>query len=165
MAVSLTQATATPQEPTTPLPSAPPDGLRPDTPKGKKRILLAEDLEDNRDVVMLFLNNSTYDLDPAENGAVALEKFTAGTYDLVLMDMQMPVMDGFTATAAIRAWEREHRRPPIPILALTANAFQEDIDKSLAAGCTAHLTKPIKKKLLLAALDQYLTPPSHKAAA
>lgn len=88
------------------------------------------------------------------NGAQALEQFKNGTYDLVLMDMQMPVMDGLEATAAIRQWEREQHRTPTPIIALTANAFKEEADKSLAAGCTAHITKPIKKKTLLAVIAQ-----------
>jgi len=64
------------------------------------------------------------------------------------------VMDGLTATRAIRAYEAQHGRPATPVIAFTAHAFKEDIDKSLAAGCTAHLTKPIKKQALLAALAQ-----------
>ncbi|GKS66192.1 hypothetical protein YTPLAS72_34960 [Nitrospira sp.] len=118
------------------------------------QILLAEDLEDNRDVVTLFLKDTPYQLEMAVNGAQALEQFKNGTYDLVLMDMQMPVMDGLEATAAIRQWEREQHRTPTPIIALTANAFKEEADKSLAAGCTAHITKPIKKKTLLAVIAQ-----------
>jgi CheY-like chemotaxis protein len=128
------------------------------------RILLVEDLEDNRDVVALFLKETPYQLDMAENGAVALQKFQTGTYDLVLMDMQMPVMDGLQATAAIRQWEHEQQRRPTPIVALTANAFKEESDKSLAAGCTAHVTKPIKKKTLLATVAQYATAPRDQAA-
>jgi CheY-like chemotaxis protein len=81
---------------------------------------------------------------------VAVERFTtAGAYDLVLMDMEMPVMDGYTATRQIRAWEREHRLAPTPIIALSAYALAEEIEKSFAAGCDAHLTKPIKKADLL----------------
>ncbi|MDR4467312.1 MAG: PAS domain S-box protein [Nitrospira sp.] len=117
-------------------------------------ILLAEDLEDNRDVVKLFLKDTPYQLEMAVNGAQALEQFKNGTYDLVLMDMQMPVMDGLEATAAIRQWERDQRRTPTPIIALTANAFKEEADRSLAAGCTAHMTKPIKKKTLLTLIAQ-----------
>lgn len=117
-------------------------------------ILLVEDLEDNRDVVALFLKDTPYQLDMAENGAVALQKFQTGRYDLLFMDMQMPVMDGLQATAAIREWERAQQRRPTPIVALTASAFKEEADKSLAAGCTAHLTKPIKKKTLLNAIAQ-----------
>lgn len=118
------------------------------------RILLAEDLEDNREVVKLFLKDTPYQLEMAENGAAALERFKGGTYDLVLMDMQMPVMDGLDATAAIRHWEREQLRKPTPIIALTANAFTEEANHSLAAGCTAHMTKPIKRQTLLAIIAQ-----------
>ena len=129
------------------------------------RILLAEDLEDNRDVVALFLKTTAYELDMAENGAIALDKFKTGTYDLVFMDMQMPVMDGYQATGSIREWEKEQARTPTPILALTANAFPEELEKSLAAGCTAHLTKPIKKKTLLDAVRQYARHHAHREAA
>ena len=128
------------------------------------RILLVEDLEDNRDVIALFLKDTPYQVDMAENGAIALQKFQTGRYDLVLMDMQMPVMDGLEATAAIRAWERVQQRRPTPIVALTANAFKEEADKCLAAGCTAHLTKPIKKKTLLTAIVQWTDSPKDQAA-
>ncbi|MBS0149524.1 MAG: PAS domain S-box protein [Nitrospira sp.] len=128
------------------------------------RILLVEDLEDNRDVIALLLKETPYRLDMAENGAVAVEKFKLSTYDIVLMDMQMPVMDGLQATMEIRQWEREHRRRPTPIVALTANAFKEETDKSLAVGCTAHVTKPIKKETLLTTIARYTTPPASQAA-
>lgn len=128
------------------------------------RILLVEDLEDNRDVVALFLKDTSYQIDMAENGAVALQKFQTSRYDLVLMDMQMPVMDGLTATATIREWERVQQRRATPIVALTANAFKEETDKCLAVGCTAHLTKPIKKKTLLTAITQCVNPPRNQAA-
>lgn len=158
LCVALRQAAAAPAPPT-PVPSGPePTGVAP------LRILLAEDLEDNRAIVRLFLKDMPYTIEEAENGLVALQKFQAGTYDLVFMDMQMPVMGGLEASVAIRAWEREQQRAPTPILALTANAFKEELDKSLAAGCTAHLTKPVKKKTLLAAIVQYANPPSGLAA-
>ncbi|MDH5639912.1 MAG: response regulator [Nitrospira sp.] len=128
------------------------------------RILLVEDLEDNRDLVTLFLKDTPCRLAMADNGLVAVQRCQSETYDLVLMDMQMPVMDGLQATATIRRWEHEHRHAPMPIVALTANAFKDELDKSLAAGCIAHLTKPIKKKTLLAAIAQYATPPSDLAA-
>jgi CheY-like chemotaxis protein len=128
------------------------------------RILLAEDLEDNRDVVTLFLKETACVLDMAENGAVAVEKFHTGIYDLILMDIQMPVMDGYNATRAIRLWEQKRQRPPIPILALTANAFQNEITQSLSAGCTAHLTKPIKRHTLLTAIARYAGAAKDQAA-
>jgi CheY-like chemotaxis protein len=91
----------------------------------------------------------------AENGAIAFEKFTAGHFDLVLMDRQMPVMDGLTATRAIRAWEHANHRPPTPIIALTASALKGDQEKFVAAGCTAYLTKPIKQDVLLQAIKEH----------
>ncbi len=118
-------------------------------------ILLVEDLEDNRQLVALFLKDTPYQIESAENGQVAVEKFQSGDYDLVFMDIQMPVMDGRAATMAIRQWEHERHRRPTPILALTANALKEEADLSLAAGCTAHLTKPIDKSTLLTAIADY----------
>jgi len=129
------------------------------------RILLVEDLEDNRDVIRLFLKDTPYQLDMAENGAIGVQRFQAGAYDVVFMDTQMPVMDGLEATAAFRRWEQEQQRQPTPIISLTANAFQEEIDKSLAAGCTAHLSKPIKKKVLLQAIRDHTKPISTERAA
>jgi len=128
------------------------------------RILLVEDLEDNRDLIALFLKNTAYELDMAENGAIAVEKFKAYTYDLVFMDLQMPVMDGYEATGLIRAWEKEQTRTPTPVLALTANTLAEAHEKSLAAGCTAYLTKPLKKKTLLTAIVDYTGRPLDETA-
>ncbi|MBS0149517.1 MAG: response regulator [Nitrospira sp.] len=129
-----------------------------------RHILLVEDLEDNREIVALLLKGTACRLDVAENGAVGLQKVQTGAYDMVFMDMQMPVMDGLQATAAIRRWECEQHRTPTPIIALTANAFKEEADKSLAAGCTAHVAKPIKKKTLLATIAQYATTSNDRAA-
>ncbi len=128
------------------------------------RILLVEDLEDNRDLVALFLKDTPCRIEIAENGEIAVQKFQSAAYDLVFMDIQMPVMDGRAATVAIREWEHEHHRPPTPILALTANALKEEADLSLAAGCTAHLTKPIKKSTLLTAIAQWTDPPKNHTA-
>ena len=90
-----------------------------------------------------------------EKGLVlACEKFAAGEYDLVLMDRQMPIMDGLTATRAIRKWELANGRAPTPIIALTAAALKGDREKCLAAGCTAFLTKPIKQEMLLQAIRE-----------
>jgi len=118
------------------------------------RILLAEDSEDNRVLVRSFLRE--HHLDEAEDGAAALAMFTGGgRYDLVLMDVQMPVMDGLTATAAMRAWEREHAAAPTPILAFTAHGLPEEIKRSLDAGCNDHLTKPVRKATLLRAVERH----------
>ncbi len=117
------------------------------------KILLAEDSPDNRQLIEAYLKNLPHTLDIAENGQVAVTKFMRARYDLVLMDVQMPVMDGYTAVRRIRQWEREHGRPPTPIAALTASALEEDICNSFDAGCTAHLSKPIKKSVLLTAIS------------
>lgn len=111
-----------------------------------------------------YLKQDAYVVDMADNGRMALEKFQTGTYDLVLMDVQMPIMDGLQATHAMRQWERTQHRAPTPILALTAHALKEETKKSLDAGCTAHLTKPIKKQALLRAIEDYATPRTEQAA-
>ena len=113
------------------------------------RILLAEDNPGNRMLVRAFLKSTQYEIDEAENGAVAVKKFTSGKYDVVLMDMYMPLVDGYEATAAIRKWERENRAVRTPVIALTAAAMSGDMEKSLAAGCDFHVTKPVSKAVLL----------------
>src|SRR5882672_10726804 len=119
------------------------------------RILIAEDSPVNLLLIERYLKDPVYEIDTACDGAVAFQKFQSGAYDLVLMDLQMPVMDGYAATRTMRAWEVEHRKAPTPILALTAHAFQEEREKSLAAGCNAHLIKPIRKPELLEAIRQH----------
>jgi two-component system sensor histidine kinase/response regulator len=128
------------------------NGEGPDSAPAPLDILLVEDNPDNRLLIHAYLKNQPYHVDEAENGAIAVEKFRAGRYDLVLMDVQMPVLDGHQATRAIREWEVRQGRAPTPIIALTAHAFREEIDKSLAAGCNAHLSKPVKKTVLLEAI-------------
>ena len=120
------------------------------------RILLAEDAEDNRALIRAYLAKTRHVLDTAEDGAAAVEKYRTGKYDLVLMDVQMPVMDGHSAARAIRDLEHETGRPRVPIYALTAFAFRDDAEKTRAAGCDGHLTKPIKKATLLALLEDHL---------
>jgi CheY-like chemotaxis protein len=119
------------------------------------RILLAEDYLFNREVVEGYLEQSPVQIDVAENGLQALNLFQTGHYDLVLMDMQMPVMDGYTATQEIRRYEQQQGRAPIPIIALSAFALQEEIDKSLAAGCNEHLSKPVQREDLLDCLARH----------
>jgi PAS domain S-box-containing protein len=130
-------------------------GTGPEPPLPALRILLAEDSPDNRTITMAYLKDTPYRVEIAATGAAACEKFTNGNYDLVLMDWQMPVMDGLTATRTIRAWEQANDRPPIPIIALTASALKGDREKCLAAGCTAFLAKPIKQDVLLQAIKEY----------
>ncbi|MBF0589768.1 MAG: response regulator [Magnetococcales bacterium] len=119
------------------------------------RVLLAEDSLDNALLIQSFMKRTPHHLTVVVNGALALEKVQSDAFDLVLMDMQMPIMDGYEATRLIRRWEVEHGRTPLPVLALTAHALHGDRDKSLEAGCDRHLTKPIKKRLLLKVLSEY----------
>jgi len=125
-------------------------------PAAAKRLLLVEDNADNRLLIRSYLKREPYVVDEAENGAIAVSCAGQRHYDLILMDVQMPVMDGHTATRAIRDLEAATGATPVPIIALTAHAVKEDMEKSLAAGCTAHLTKPIKKQVLLDALVEHL---------
>jgi CheY-like chemotaxis protein/HPt (histidine-containing phosphotransfer) domain-containing protein len=134
--------------------TAVPIGAGPELPLPALRILLVEDSPDNRTITVAYMRDTPYRVDIAENGAIALEKFTAGPYDLVLMDRQMPVMDGLTATRAIREWEQANHRPLTPIVALTAAALKGDQEQCLAAGCTAYLSKPIKQEVLLRAIKE-----------
>jgi PAS domain S-box-containing protein len=124
--------------------------------KQSLRILLVEDNEDNRFLIASYLKKLPHEVDFACNGLEAVEKIQeGGVYDVIFMDIQMPVMDGYTATGAIRDWEAKHQLKPAVIVALTAHALQEDEQKSIHAGCDGHLIKPIKKQVFLAALEQY----------
>jgi CheY-like chemotaxis protein/HPt (histidine-containing phosphotransfer) domain-containing protein len=141
-----------------------PVGAGPEPPLPALRILVVEDSPDNRTITLAYLRDTPYRVEIAENGAIACEKFTVGHYDVVLMDRQMPVMDGLTATRAIRDWEQANHRAPTPIIALTASALKGDQEKCVAAGCTAYLTKPIKREVLLQAIKELslAAPPSSK---
>ena len=111
-----------------------------------RRILLAEDMEINAEIMIDVLSMEEIEADHAENGKIAVEMFeesAPGTYSAILMDIRMPVMDGLEATEAIRALTRPDAKT-IPIIALTANAFDEDVQRSLQAGMNAHLTKPVE---------------------
>ena len=118
-------------------------------------VLLVEDSPANCAVVEAYLKNTPYKIEVAENGQIAVEKFMSSRYDLVFMDLQMPVMDGYTATKLIRQWEIEEGIEPTPIVALTAHALDDDEQKSIDAGCTAHITKPIMKPALMEAINRH----------
>ena len=128
------------------------------------RVLLADDHPANRKVIEIMLAATAMELVAVENGSEALDALMGGEFDLVLMDMQMPVMDGLTATKAIRAFEASQGRDRTAILMLTANAMAEHVSQSLAAGADGHLTKPITLTALFAAMNEALSGSRREAA-
>ncbi len=123
-----------------------------------KRLLLVEDIELNREIAVEILGQEGFEVDSAENGSVAvdkIEKSQPGYYDAVLMDVQMPVMNGYEAAKAIRALQNP-ALAAIPIIAMTANAFEEDKKAALEAGMNSHVSKPIDVGALLEALEEVI---------
>jgi signal transduction histidine kinase/HPt (histidine-containing phosphotransfer) domain-containing protein/ActR/RegA family two-component response regulator len=115
------------------------------------RILVTDDTAANRELVGLVLRKAGLTIEEAENGAIALEMAASESFDLILMDMQMPVMDGFTATSMLR-----ESGNTTPVIAFTANVTEQDRQSCLEAGCNGFLTKPINIDLLLTTLTNYL---------
>ena len=124
------------------------------------RVLLAEDNPANRTLIAALLGSMDVSLDMVENGEEAVRAVETTAYDLILMDMQMPVMDGPAATRAIRA-----SGDTTPIVALTANVLPEQIEQCRASGMQGHVAKPIDPRALLAALSEHARPAHEKAAA
>ncbi|MBU0664067.1 MAG: response regulator [Proteobacteria bacterium] len=120
------------------------------------RILLVDDNKDNCNLIRLYLYNTPFTLKTAGNGQEAVTTFCAKPYDLVLMDIEMPIMDGYEATQKIRQWEQRQQRTPVPIIALTAHAFIRFKKKCLDAGCNDFLTKPVKKAKLIETIATHL---------
>jgi signal transduction histidine kinase/DNA-binding NarL/FixJ family response regulator len=116
------------------------------------RILVADDYDVNRDIVRAFLKNTPCRLEEAGDGASAITKIMGAEWDLVLMDLQMPEIDGYEATRTIRAWEKRSGRPRLPMIALTAHASAEDVAATKVAGFDGHLAKPFAKKDLIKAI-------------
>jgi len=122
------------------------------------RVLMAEDVEQNAEILADLLELEGIEAEHAENGEVAVRMFSEkekGYYDAILMDVRMPVMDGLTATGAIRKLDREDART-IPIIAMTANVFDEDVESSLKAGMNAHLAKPVEPDRLYSVLAELI---------
>ncbi len=116
------------------------------------RVLLVEDNRVNQFVALRQLAKFGYEAEAVNGGAEAIARHTLAAYDVILMDCQMPEMDGFEATRRIRAWEKAERRPAVQIIALTANAMQGDREMCLAAGMNDYLTKPVDEREMRAAL-------------
>ncbi|MCD4706233.1 MAG: response regulator, partial [Candidatus Sabulitectum sp.] len=119
------------------------------------KILAADDSSDNRFLLTAFLKKYPCELTIVQNGQEALEAFKESKFDIVLMDMQMPVMDGFAATRLIRKWETANNLKATPILALTAYALPEEIKHCTDAGCDSHVSKPVRKKTLIKAIKDF----------
>ncbi len=124
----------------------------------RAKILIGEDFEDNCFLIRAYLKEMPYELTFESNGKAVISRLSNSDFDLILMDVQMPEMDGLTATRAIRALERAQGVRAIPIIAMTANASPQDVDRSTEAGCTAHLSKPVSKVELLRAIEQHRRP-------
>jgi CheY-like chemotaxis protein len=123
-----------------------------------RRVLLAEDVSVNAEIMMMVLAMREMKAELAENGRIAVELFEShepGYYDAILMDMRMPEMDGLEATRVIRSLPRDDAKT-IPIIALTANAFDEDVQRSLQAGLNAHLSKPVEPAILFESLENLI---------
>ena len=138
-----------------PAPEAPAAGSK----LAGRRVLMAEDVEQNAEILQDLLELEEIESERAENGEAAVRMFSekpAGYYDAILMDVRMPVMDGLTAARTIRELERPDAKT-IPIIAMTANVYDEDVERSLQAGMNAHLAKPIEPEKLYEALLRYIS--------
>jgi signal transduction histidine kinase/CheY-like chemotaxis protein len=133
------------------------EGAKPDIVFAGRRILLAEDVEINREIVLTLLERTKLEIDCAENGIEAVRKFSGAPdkYDMIFMDIHMPEMDGYEATRRIRELDVPKAKT-IPIIAMTADVFREDIEKCLAAGMNSHVGKPLDFDNVLEKLRNYL---------
>ncbi len=142
-------------------PASPPDRVDPvkESPGASVglRLLIAEDSSDNRLLLGAYLKGGAYAITFAGDGKQAVDAFLSGQFDLILMDTQMPVMDGLAATSAIRAIERDQGRTRTAIVSLSANALKANIEATRNAGCDAHLSKPISRQTLIAAIEGFRT--------
>jgi CheY-like chemotaxis protein len=129
------------------------------------RILAAEDIPTNQLVLRTIMQTFGVDIDMSDNGRLAVEAWRAGEYDLILMDIQMPEMDGLTATRTIRAEEAATGRRRTPIIAVSANAMSHQVSEYLAAGMDGHVAKPIELVKLHAAIEAALAPQLQSAVA
>ena len=127
----------------------------------KLKILIVEDDKFSRAILKEYFNNTPYKVDTAENGQIAVEKSISNKYNIIFMDIQMPVMDGLLATKIIREHENTTNSSPTPIIALTASAFKESVENSTECYFNDYITKPVKRKRLLQAIYEH-TGKQHK---
>jgi CheY-like chemotaxis protein len=125
---------------------------RPDRPGKMARVLVVDDSPVSRTMVSAHLRDEQFEPEEAENGAIAIEKASSTRFDLILMDIQMPVMDGYQAIRAIREREKAHGLEPVAIIAFTISSFEEDVRQALDCGADMHVSKPVQKAALLDAI-------------
>ena len=129
-----------------------------------RRVLVAEDMDINAEILVMLLRMREVQADRAENGRIAVDMFSShpvNYYDAILMDIRMPEMDGLEATEKIRSLVRADAKT-IPVVALTANAFDTDVQKSLQAGLNVHLSKPVEPEQLYSTLETLIWEKEHK---
>ena len=119
------------------------------------KVLLVEDNLLNQKFAETILKKVGYEIDIAENGLIGFEMYCKKRYDIVLMDNQMPVMDGVESTLKIRKWEQQKRLKPVPVVAVTAYALENDVERYLGAGINAYLRKPYQPKDLVELVQQF----------
>jgi CheY-like chemotaxis protein/HPt (histidine-containing phosphotransfer) domain-containing protein len=129
------------------------------------RILLVDDVADNRELVLLYLKGQPVSVVEAADGREAVERFAVGGFDAVILDMMLPVLDGVAVMAGFREIEAARGWPAVPVLAVSAGAFPEDEARSLAAGCNRYLAKPVSRARLLSVLAEVLGSPQAGAPA
>ena len=117
---------------------------------------MVEDSESSRAMICSHLRGEHFDYDEAENGAIAVEKLEATRFDLILMDIKMPMMDGYEAIRRIRQWEQAHGMARTPIIAFTASSFEDDVQQAIDSGADLHVSKPVKKDALAAAIKSLI---------
>ena len=122
-----------------------------------QRILIAEDNDINRRVITAFLKDSPFDISFAVNGEEAVDQATHHDFDMIFMDVSMPVMDGIQATKAIRAYENENGVQPTPIICLSAHVMEESVNEATEAGMDDYLSKPLLKEKLTESIDKWIS--------
>ena len=145
-----------PSAPASPVENKPRAPAPADAERRAPRVLIVDDSADNRMLVEAYFSRTGMSLVCAEGGADAALKFANDVFDIVLMDLHMPDIDGFEATRVLRRIEAESGRRPVPIVALTADSLADSVDRCLEAGCTGHLSKPVGKEALLSTVREYL---------
>lgn len=140
--------------------SQPPDLLTPDLAeirwKPSASILLVDDVPENRYIVRAFLSKTPVEIIEASNGEEALQEYEKKSFDLILLDMQMPILNGYETASEIRRREKTTGKT-VPIVAFSASGMSQEVKKSLEAGCTSHLIKPFTKPDLFKAIVEYLS--------